>query len=176
MRLERIVLLLSGLVILGSFVLPYFELDSQFVNSENSSLELTGVDVVQTILNQFGVQSFDKGEGLMSFIQDKWNAAEGFEGLGLVAGLLLVLGAPIWFGLHSLGYMVRGLRGRQYSHGIFFSILFLGFGWLIFWLWGNVLEDSSTFFQSTRIGFWTGFGGMLLAAFSLFFENMSRKG
>ena len=175
MKLERIVLLFSGLVILGSSVLPYFNLGSQFTEAGTSPLELTGVEIVQTILNQFGVQSFEKGEGLINFLADKWAQAEGFEGLGLVAGLILILGAPIWFGLHALGYVFRALRGRQYSHGIFFSLLFLGFGWLIFWLWGSVLEVDTNFFYSTRIGFWVGFGGMVLAAFSLFFENSGRK-
>ena len=175
MKLERIVLLFSGLVILGSSLLPYFDLGSHFTESESSSLAFTGVEIVQTVLNQFDVLAFDKGEGLMNFLADKWNQAEGFEGLGLVVGLILVLGAPLWFGLHALGYVFRALRGRQYSHGIFFSLLFLGFGWLIFWLWGSVLEVDANFFYSTRIGFWVGFGGMILAAFSLFFENSSRK-
>ncbi|MEM6631290.1 MAG: hypothetical protein AAF694_16525 [Bacteroidota bacterium] len=175
MKLERIVLLLGGLTILGSFILPYFELDSSLTTGD-SSLTLTGVDIFQTILNQFGAMDFPGGVPLIEFAAEKWNTAEGFEGLGLVAGLLAVMGIPLWFGSHALGYIFRALRGRQYSHGIFFSLLFLGFAWLMFYLWGGALGTSLNFFHMARIGFWVGFGGMLLAAFSLFFENAARKG
>ncbi len=170
MKFEQIVLTLSGIAILAALFLPYIELSAS-ITGEEQALQLTGVGFVQALLDQFGVISHDGGEALMDIVAEKWGQAEDFRGLGLVIGLLLVLAGPVWFGLYALGYILRGLQGKQYGRGIFFAMVFLGFSWLIFWLWGNATGISLNFFHQALWGFWIGFGGMILAALSLFFEK-----
>ena len=104
-----------------------------------------------------------------------WNSAQNFQGLALVVGLIFILSGPIWFGFHGLGYVIRGLRGKQYGRGIFFTLFFMGIGWLVFYLMGKEFEESMGFFQLVGPGFWVAFGGMLVAAFSLLFERPGGK-
>jgi len=170
MKLEQIILTISGIAILAALFLPFIALPAS-MTGEEQSLQLTGLGFVQTLLDQFDLTSYDDGEALMGMVSEKWEQAEDFRGLGLVIGLLLVLAGPVWFGLHALGYILRGLRGKQYGRGIFFAILFLVFSWLVFWLWGNATGIALNFFNQALMGFWIGFGGMILAAFSLFFEK-----
>lgn len=172
MRFEQIALLLGGLAIIGACFLPFIELSGEMLGPGANSTKVSGMSVVQAILDKTGVQSYSEGQDLMNFFQSKWSDPNtSIQQKGLLGGIWIILFGPLFFALHALGYIFKGLRGKQYSRGIFFTLLFVGLGWLIFWLFGKEDGQSYNFFSTVQTGFWVAIGGMLLAAFSLFFEK-----
>ena len=107
------------------------------------------------------------------------NTADGKD-LALVVGFILVMSGPLYFLSYSIGYLIRGLRGKQYQRGIFFTIVYIGVAWLVFYLLGQQnsgklfgLETGIpfNFFKMAGIGCWLAIGSMVAAAFSLFFAK-----
>ncbi len=171
MKLEPLLLTLGGILVIVAFFFPFLIIPTEILSVNGNEVHTSGLTLCQEVLGHFEVIEKPAGEGIIPAIIDKWNNATDWKELGLVVGLLFIMGGPIWFGLHSIGYIWKGFRGKQYGRGIFFAILFLGFSWTIIWLWGNSMGLSLNFFQLVQPGFWMGCAGMILAAFSLFFEQ-----
>lgn len=172
MNLERIVLTLSGLAIVAAFFLPYMHIRLEVAEGVSiGEVTVSGLSIVQTGLDAAGVLPDASAKTLVDFLGKAWNGTENMQEIGLVTGLMFVMAGPFIFLLYSLGYLFRGLAGRQYKRGIFFTIAYTGIAWLVCWLLGRELEMSLNFFRMAGLGFWLAFGGMFAAAFSLFFAK-----
>jgi hypothetical protein len=159
-------------VVIGASFLPYLSLEV----AGQDVVQLSGYSMVETLLSKFEIIQ----EGIDSRWADMlWNSwmenADGTAKAG-VAGFLLVMAGPFIFTLYALGYVFRGLAGKQYKRGIFFTLLFLGASWAIFYFLSKpTFGFEMSFFKAAGPGFWVAFGGMLAAAFSLFFERGGKK-
>ena len=166
MTLERIVLIFAGLLGLAAFFFPFLHLPEEATISE-----ISGINYVKYTID--GLQAEDGGliREFIGDLQILWNDAvsiNGYIGFGLMLFMLL---GPFFFVLYSLGHLFRGLRGKQYRRGIFFSVIFMGVGWLTFYLLSFDLEIKVNFFRMAGIGFWMAFAALILAGISLFFEK-----
>ena len=173
MRFEQIVLILAGLAIICSFFLPAFNIPGELLDRDRD-LSISGYQFAQSILDNFDVIEYDGGKPLEKFVGEMWGSMNDFKDMGLAIGLMFILGLPVYFVLYGLGYMIRGLRGKQYGKGIFFTILTMGAGYLVFRLIGMDQGVSMNFFKVVDLGYWVAFGGMIVAAFSLFFEKKAK--
>ncbi|MEL6673974.1 MAG: hypothetical protein AAFR61_17355 [Bacteroidota bacterium] len=176
MKLDRIFLILSGLLCVAAAFFPFFH-SSYLLDGHMSP---SGYNYVMATLGQFGVVSFEQGTSLPDMIWNLFNSASQPMDYLMLAGLGLVLAGPVIFALYGLGYILRGLRGKQYRNGIFFAILFLGLSWatlyflspeMVSTLFGGDRDTPINFFGLAGLGYWMGFGGMIAAAFSLFFAK-----
>jgi hypothetical protein len=187
MKLEQFVLTLGGIAIIVAFLLPYVTLnlnptawdvipseikinDTEIkidnISALDSEVEVSGLSMTQSLLNKADVIEEGIDNGWLDWIWNAWQENASSNTQLKVAGLLFVLAGPFLFLLYALGYLFRGLTGKQYKRGVFTTLLFLGASWAIFkFLLGF------NFFEMAGPGFWVAFGGMLLAAFSLFFER-----
>ncbi len=171
MNLERIVLTLGGIAIIAAFFLPYLQFKKAFTEAYKMEVSISGMSMVQTGLEFAEVVPGNTGEGMLDFVKKGWKDSQNFQQLGALIGFIFVLIGPFIFLLYSLGYVFRGLTGRQYKRGIFFTIVYTGISWLTFYLLGNDLGISLNFFSMAGPGFWVAFGGMFAAAMSLFFSK-----
>lgn len=188
MKLEQFVLTLGGIAIIVAFFLPYLTLNLNPIawdgvkteiklNDEksikidgldglNREVQVSGYSMTQTALNKADVIQEGIDNGWMDWIWNAWKENASGNAQLKVAGLAFVLAGPFIFLFYALFYVIKGLAGRQYKRGVFFTLLFLGASWAIFkYLLGF------NFFEMAGLGFWVAFGGMLAAAFSLFFER-----
>ncbi len=178
MKLEKIVLILSGFAIIAAFFLPYLTLEvkptilGQEIPLENAQaqIQVSGFSMTQTVLNKTDVIKEGVDNGWADWLWNSWkeNASENAQ--LKVAGLLFLLAGPFIFLIYALGYIIRGLAGKQYKHGVFTNLLYLAASWAIC----KFLLDLN-FFSMAGLGYWVAFGGMMAAAFSLFFERGVKK-
>ena len=75
---------------------------------------------------------------------------------------------PFFFALYGLSYGFKALRGKSYKQGVIFTILFTAGSWVFFYFIGPELGTlwGKNFFSFASWGFWLGFAGMWVAAFS----------
>lgn len=185
MKLEQFVLTLGGIAIIVAFLLPYMTLNLnplawegniteqvkiEGLDALNRKVEVSGLSMTETILNKAEVIEEGIDNGWVDWLWNAWTENASSNSQLKVAGLLFVLAGPFIFLFFALGYLFRGITGKQYKRGIFFTLVFLGASWAIF----KFLLGFS-FFEMAGLGFWVAFGGMLLAAFSLFFERGGKK-
>ncbi len=171
MRLEQIILTLAGIAIIAALFLPYLTL--QVAGQE--VMTISGVSIAQSGLEKAEVIADLPGDSLVDFLWDTFNETTTTKERMSVIGLIFICLGPIIFALYALGYIFRGLRGKQYKRGIFFTLLFTAAAWLIFKFLGAQLGTEFSFFSMAGPGFWVAFGGMLAAAFSVFFERGARS-
>lgn len=176
MRFEQFILILAALAIFAGFFLPTVSLPGELVDKGGETISVSGWNLAQSALDQLDVmpQGSEDGTALQAFLEDQWQQMEDFQGMGIIVGFLFVLCLPVFFVLHAVGYLFRGLAGKQYGRGIFFALLTMGLAWVAFRLMGNMVGTPLNFFRTADLGYWLGFGGMIGAAFSLFFESKSR--
>ncbi len=168
MKLEKVVLFLGGAACLAAFFLPYLTFAGQSVS---------GLSLVMASLDAAGVVDQPGGSTVVDGLLQVFNQFNSVKDYALLAMLVVVLFGPFMFAIFGLFYVVKSMIGKQYQRGIFLNLLYLGFSWLTFFLIAkysslqviHMLGDSLSFFQIAGPGFWVGFGGMILAAFSLFF-------
>lgn len=168
MKLEKVVLFLGGAACLAAFFLPYLTFAGQSVS---------GLSMVMATLDASGVVDQPGASTLLDGLLQIFGQFSSPKDYALLGMLAIVLFGPFMFAIFGLFYLVKSLIGKQYQRGIFLNLLFLGFAWLTFFLIGKysslqiiqLLGDSLSFFQMAGPGFWVGFGGMILSAFSLFF-------
>ncbi|MDP5170702.1 MAG: hypothetical protein NWR72_10690 [Bacteroidia bacterium] len=169
MKLEKIVLLIGGLACVGAFFLPFITVASQ---------PISGYTEVMTTLDYFDVVEYKNSEWAIDLFKNGFGNFADLKGYGLLAMLVVVLLGPLIFGLYGLSYIIKALAKRQYKRGVFVNLLFMGFAWLTFYLiqeqntvnvLGMEIGATLNFFKMAGIGYWLAFGGMMAAAFSLFF-------
>lgn len=180
MKLDRIVLVLAGLGGIAAFFLPFFHFKASVLGLNVADFNMSGFDYVAALLNNFDVISYPEGKKILRFVGELWSNTSDGQDLALMIGFLLILSGPIYFLTYSLGYVIQGIRGKQYQKGIFFTIIYVGVAWLVFYLMGQQnsgqlfgLETGIpfNFFKMAGIGCWVAIGSMLAAAFSLFFAK-----
>ncbi|MDW3647662.1 MAG: hypothetical protein R8P61_11390 [Bacteroidia bacterium] len=176
MKLDRIFLFIAALAGLGSLFLPFFNNDYLL----DSQMQVSAYNYGQVAANATGTYEYAESNG---FWNATWNLTKSInqpQDYATVAGAFFTLALPAIFLLFFLGYMLKALRGKQYSNGIFLTLLSLGIAWASFYfmsaesaqaLFGPDVETPLNFFGMAGIGFWAAFGSMLAAAFSLFFAK-----
>ena len=176
MKLDRTVLILSGLTGVAAFFLPFINHDYLL----GGEMAASGYNYVMTSLDASGTLSFEEGRNIWSLFQEYIQSAGSPADYAAIAGTLFTLAGPLIFLIFSLGYIFRALRGKQYRNGIFLSLLFLGIAWASFHFLGtspaqtlfpDAPEGTLNFFGMAGLGFWLAFGSMIAAAFSLFFAK-----
>jgi hypothetical protein len=168
---ERLMLILSGLIGIGSFFLPYF-----FFKGLLTDFGISGYNLVEAGLSVTDVMASDGGKKLWDAITLLWENTASFKDMMAFAAILLILLTPVYFGFHFLAYLIRGLFGRHYKRGIFFALIHMGLCWLVLYLIGKDNGADLNFFRMAGVGYWIGFGAMILAAFSSFFEKEGDSG
>lgn len=176
MKLDRIFLLLAALGGLGSIFLPFFNSDYLL----DKQMEVSAYNYGQVIAHETGNMDYPESTG---FWNGTWNLSKSITtpaDYATVGGVLYVLALPVLFIFFFLSYLFKALRGKQYSNGIFITLLSLGIAWAAFYflspasahaLFGVETEGSLNFFAIAGPGFWLAFGSMIAAAFSLFFAK-----
>jgi hypothetical protein len=172
--LHRTCLIVGALMGMGAFFLPYLSL-----NYTAGEFSVSGLKYVQMILEKF----MDLGAGKEDIALSGTISAVFYE-IGIkplisasafstklaAVGFFAVLLGPFYFFLFSLGYLWRGIMGKQYQRGIIFNILFLVASWAVFYFLGKETKVFSiNFFWYADFGYWLAFIGMFVAAFSDFF-------
>ncbi|RMG29465.1 MAG: hypothetical protein D6730_03915 [Bacteroidetes bacterium] len=162
---ERTLLSISGLAGIAAFFLPFFRAGRFF-----SDIALSGFSFVQAGLDAGGVGAYPaQKQAFMTFLES-WQQAS-MLGMLKYAALAFVWLGPVFFVLYSLGHFFRGLAGRHYKRGIFFALLYMGAGYLVFRFLGPEMGLEYGFFDAVGPGFWVGFTAIIVAAFSAFFEK-----
>lgn len=169
MNLERIVLILGGLLCIGGFFLPFIEIDvlgKTVASMSGYDMTAAGVEVAQ------GPVDAPPGP-VMRTLSEEWAAAGNFADLGKIIGAIFFILGPFFFAIYGLSYVIKGLMGKVYKRGVFFTILFTAGAWLFFYFIGPELGSlwGRNFFNMAGLGFWLPFAGMWVAAFSLFFSK-----
>lgn len=186
MNLERITLLLAGLVGIAAFFMPFLHLQPEGLGKNLVNVDVSGYSYVMTVLDAADVQEYPEGRALLEVVGEFFENSQKIENKALWAGVMVVLTGPIFFLLYSLGHLFRGVAGQSYKRGIFFTLLFTAFAWAVFFF----LSDKSNiefgaleigpkfnFFKMAGLGFWMAAGSVLGAAFSLFFsKNLGDSG
>ncbi|MFK7971595.1 MAG: hypothetical protein AB8F95_14615 [Bacteroidia bacterium] len=163
MTLERLVLILGGLLCIGGFFLPY--IDVSLATVSGFDMTMAGVEAAQDM---------DAPPGpVMRTLGEEWAAAENFADLGKIFGAIIFVLGPFFFAIYGLSYLFKGLTGKAYKRGIFFTILFTLGAWIFFYFVGPELGMlwGKNVFKLVGLGFWLSFAGMWVAAFSLFFSK-----
>lgn len=182
MKLEKILLTLGGLAGITAFFLPYLTFSKSILGLEVLNASMSGYSLSRSLLDAFGILGYEGSQTAWKVLQEVMQTANGTEGYLSLAGLIFVFAGPFLFLAYSLGYFFRGLMGRQYKHGIFFTLIYAGLSWLTFYLISTTQTTTQLmgldvgvkleFFSMAGVGFWVAVGGMLVAAFSLFFAPM----
>ena len=169
MNLERLVLILGGLLCLGGFFLPYLEVDML----GKTVASISGFDMTNAAV-EVAQGPIDAPSGpVMETLTEEWHAASDMSDLGKIIGAIFFILGPFFFALYGLSYVFKGLRGKPYKRGVFFTILFTAAAWLFFYFIGPEIGTiwGRNFFKLAGLGFWLSFAGMFVAAFSLFFSK-----
>ncbi len=170
MKLEKIILFLGGAACIGAFFLPYLTFPP--------NLTVSGYSETMLILDYLDVVEDKKADILVDSFSTFYESFAGPKGKGILTMLVVVLLGPFFFAIFGLSYVIKALFGKQYKRGIFLNLLFMGFAWVTIYMINqemtfNVLGlevgTNLQFFRMAGLGYWLGFGGMILAAFSLFF-------
>ena len=181
MKKDRVVLLIAGLLGIVAFFLPYFTFEKSFLGVQVVNKSMSGYTYVRTVLDMLEIYSYDGGKVVVQLIEDLWNSAAGAKDYLLASGAAFVLTGPLIFLIFSISYVIKALKGKTYSRGIFFTLIYAGIAWLVFFF---ISRDNTTevlgqqigikleFFKMASAGFWLAFSGMVLAALSLFFAKM----
>lgn len=173
--LQRLMLLIGGLLCVGAFFLPFLSLDYGVGKFHVSGLYYvqSGVDYLQptpkeqSLIAQTETKVYD-------FVYERLEKAyKNKSSLELNLYLLcigFVLLGPIFYALLGLGYLYRAAAGKSFQRGIIFNLLFLVFAAVIFYLFDKEVPLLNLgFFKLANVGYWVAFVGVFVAAFSDFF-------
>ncbi|TAE49902.1 MAG: hypothetical protein EAZ89_13275 [Bacteroidetes bacterium] len=179
MKVEQTVLTLAGLAGIGAFFLPFLHIEPKVAGIQVADITVSGLSYVRTVLDIFKVQEYEGGRALVETFRELWGSSE-IKGKLTIAGLLFVLTGPIFYLLHSVAFVIRGLFGKQFKRGILFNIFFPAAAWGILYAIGqtNSLDIgigtvgvNLNFFTVASLGFWVAFASVWVAGFSLLFEK-----
>lgn len=162
---ERILLTLSGLAGIVAFFLPFLQF-----NNFIKDITFGGMTYAKAGLDLADLGSYPLQREFFAIFLENWQQAS-LMGTLKHAVMAFVLLGPVFFLLHSVGHFFRGLVGSHYKRGIFFALLYMGVSWLTFTYMGSEFNLKMSFFNSVGLGFWMGFGAIVLAALSAFFDT-----
>jgi hypothetical protein len=146
---SRIMLAICALVGLYAFLIPFFEI---FVKGHKTLI--SGLDVVQAGLNKTGFWNYGGGEKVVSYITEMLSSFHGPEKIFKLGGILLVTAGPAIFGLMFLMYLLSALRGRRYTSGFTFSIVYTVMSGVIFFVAGMEIGVKIIIFEHLASGYW----------------------
>ena len=180
MRIEQVLLLFAGLLIVAAFFLPFLQYEFPGIGKT----ELSGYTLTRTIVDEAGGPEYEHKKLTVEFFQEMFKREATWKEYLSLAGMAFVMLGPFFYLLLGLGYVVKGFIGRSYKRGIWFNFLFVGLAWAAFWWTGQVLTDKVSFikdifnkeiqvsfFEAAGMGFWICFGAVILAGLSLIFEK-----
>lgn len=177
MKKDRVVLLVAGLMGIGAFFLPYLTFEKSFLGVQVINKSMSGYTYIRTVLDMADIYSYEGGKVVVQLVKDLWNSAAGAGDYLLALGAVFVLTGPVIFLVFSIIYVIKALMNKPYSRGIFFTLIYTGIAWGVFYF---ISRDNTTevlgreigikleFFKMASAGFWLAFSGMILAALSLF--------
>lgn len=177
MNLERLMLILAGLAIIAACFLPFYLLELNVFDITLSKLTLNTEQYVRAGLDAAQIGEGGEGNGsagkLIDILGQELKNAAKWQDYAALAGIVFVLLGPIFYLLYGLGYLFRGLAGKQFKHGIFFNILYpiASFG-ILYWIsTNNLLNLDVGFLNIANVGFWISFAAIWVAGFSLLFAK-----
>ena len=180
MKLEKIILVLGGLLGITGFFFPFLHLDTSAIGLQMGEVSISGYTYVRGFLDNFGLLEFDGDVRWLRWSGELWAASSSPVGLTKAILMSFVLSLPILMLLYSVGHFFRGLFGKQYKRGIIFNLLFMAIAWGTFYFismdgsysfLGETATETLNFFKIAGLGYWLSFGGIFLAGISLFFEG-----
>lgn len=163
--IERTLLTLSGLTGIVAFFLPFLHFKKFIL-----SITFSGMTYVKAGLDLAELDKYPIQREFFQVFLESWQQAS-MLGMLKHAALAFVLLGPVFFVLHSIGHFFRGLAGGHYQRGIFFVLFYMGVSWAIFHFIGEDYNLAINFFNAVGIGYWLGFGAIVVAALSAFFDN-----
>lgn len=166
--IERFLLTISGLTGIVAFFLPFLHFKKFILN-----IQFGGMTYVKAALDLAGQGKHPIQKEFFEVFLESWQQAS-LTGMFKHAALAFILMGPVLFLIHSIGHFFRGLAGKQYQRGIFFALFYMLFSWLIFKYTGAEYDLALNFFKAVGMGFWLGFGAIVVAALSVFFEKTSK--
>lgn len=184
MKAEQSMLTLAGIAGIAAFFLPYIQFEQSILGISLVDTYVSGLTYTRSALDATGVLPYEGGRTFVALLQELWTNAQSWQDYGTVAGLLVVISGPIFYLLYSLGYLFRGLFGKQYKRGIFFNFIYMGASWGICkWITathstevlGKQLGLNLNFFANAGLGYWIAFAAVIVAGFSLLFEPKRGK-
>lgn len=179
MKLEQSLLVAAGIGCIAAFFLPFFTVETQVFGLKLAESSISGYRLTRAALDYAELLPYDSGQVAFTALVEAWQQTSQPKQLAQLAGISFLLLGPLLYLLYGLGYLFRGLTGRQYQRGIWFNFLFMGLGWsLLYWisqdysakLLGQEVGLSLSFFSLASFGYWIAFASVLVAAFSLIFE------
>ncbi|MEO0897071.1 MAG: hypothetical protein AAFY71_11775 [Bacteroidota bacterium] len=184
MRLEQILLLLAGLVLVACFFLTFLNWEPKLMGMKVGETQYSGYAMTRTLLDEAEILEYEDTKLTSNMITELVEEANTWQDYSAIAGIVFVLLGPLFYLLLGLGYIVRAFRGKSYKRGIWFNLIFLGAGWGAFWWASKVVTDKAafvknalntsidvSFFEVASIGFWLAFAAVFVAGFSLIFEK-----
>lgn len=176
MRTEQLLLIIAGLAGIAAFFFPFIHFpDITILGAELRDMTISGHGLIMGILDRFDLVQSASGSHIIGNILDLWQSSTSIQQYLVFIGIMLFVIGPLIFLLYCLGYLFRGLRGKSYKRGIFTALLYMGLGWLAFYLAGSEDGLALNFFNQVGIGFWIAWGAVVLAALSVFFEKNTSK-
>ncbi|RMG71940.1 MAG: hypothetical protein D6722_06090 [Bacteroidetes bacterium] len=183
MKLEQSLLVVAGIGGIAAFFLPFFTLETQVLGIKLAETSVSGYSLVRAALNHWDILPYEPGKLAFTALVEAWQQASQPKQFLQLGGLSLMVLGPVIYLLYSLGYLVRGLAGKQYQRGVWFNFLYMGLGWgYFFWisrdhslqLLGQEIGPKLNFFTLASFGYWIAFASVMIAAFSLIFEPRSK--
>lgn len=170
MKFDRILLLIAGIVGITAFFLPFIQL----VKIAFLDVNISGLTLVQAILDGLDVGEFKRGEKIFTFVQDWWISNQGVLDWASFAGFLFVLLGPFFFLFFSLSYLIKGIRGKgSYRRGLVFLLAYSLIAFVGIYFGGQEYKINLNFFNRAGLGFWLSAGAIGLAWISRFLKPKS---
>jgi hypothetical protein len=167
MKLDRILLLIAGILGITAFFLPFMHL----VKLGFIDVNLSGANLFQALLEAFELGEFRKGEKIYQFLADYALSNEGLIDWAGFAGLLFVLLGPLYFLVFGITYLIKGLRGiRGYQRGLVFLLLYTLIAFVGIYFGGQYYKLKINFFNRAGLGYWLAAGGIVLAFLSQYLK------
>ena len=180
MKTGRVMLIFAGLIGILAFFLPYLTFEKSILGVEVVNKSMSGYTELLTLLDRLGIYEYGKGIVLTELINDFWQSANSGRDYLLFAGLMFTLAGPMIFAIYSINYIIRGIMGKPYNNGFFFTVIYVVIAWLSFMfltqdsptvVFGKEIGVKFEFLKMVSVGFWLTVGSMFLAAISYFFEK-----
>ncbi len=146
---SRILLAVCALIGLYAFMIPFFEI---YVKGHKTLI--SGFQVVKAGLNKTGFWNYSSGNEVISFITDMLSSFHGPEKIFKLGGVLLVTVGPAIFGLMFFMYFLSALRGKRYTSGFTFSIVYTVMSGVIFFVAGMEIGVKIIIFEHLASGYW----------------------
>ncbi len=182
MNLERLMLIIAGLAGVGAFFLPFLNIEQSFLGIKLVESSISGYSYTLAWLDYFDLYKSELGGQMLEALTQLWENASEIKAKAQLAGIFLIITAPVIYALYSLGYLIKGLIGKSFKRGIWFNLLFMPAAWgILYWIskdystqiLGQEVGLDLNFFSMAGPGYWLAFAAVFIAGFSLLFEKKS---